>query len=105
MNVNPKKFLGLILDNKLIFYEHIDHIKRKIAKRIGALYRSKYLSGGGCTALLKCKHMFIQLKYTSPITQTGSSMTGGDAGIVVEECSENCCITFKFTNDNYLNRG
>ena len=38
-----QKYLGLIVDNKLNFYEHIDHIKRKIAKRIGALYRSKYL--------------------------------------------------------------
>ena len=35
-----------------------------------------FLSGGGCTALLECKHMFIHLKYKSPIRQTGSRMTG-----------------------------
>ena len=36
-----QKYLGLIVDNKLNFYEHIDYIKRKVAKRIGAMYRSK----------------------------------------------------------------
>ena len=38
-----QKYLGLIVDSKLNFYEHIDYIKRKIAKRIGAMYRSKNL--------------------------------------------------------------
>ena len=38
-----QKYLGLIVDNKLNFYEHIDYIKRKVAKRIGAMYRSKNL--------------------------------------------------------------
>ena len=38
-----QKYLGLIVDNKLNFYEHIDYIKKKVAKRIGAMYRSKNL--------------------------------------------------------------
>ena len=37
------KYLGLILDNKLNFKGHIDHIKKKVLKRIGAMYRSKNL--------------------------------------------------------------
>ena len=37
------KYLGLIVDNKIKFSEHIDHVKSKVAKRIGALYRSKHL--------------------------------------------------------------
>ena len=37
------KYLGLMLDNKLTFKHHIDHIKKKIAKRIGAMYRSSKL--------------------------------------------------------------
>ena len=36
-----QKYLGLIVDNKLNFYDHIDYIKKKVAKRIGAMYRSK----------------------------------------------------------------
>ena len=38
-----QKYLGLIVDNKLNFYEHIEYIKKKVSKRIGAMYRSKGL--------------------------------------------------------------
>ena len=38
-----QKYLGLIVDSKLNFYEHIDYIKKKVSKRIGAMYRSKNL--------------------------------------------------------------
>ena len=37
------KYLGLIVDHKLKFSDHIDHVKTKISKRIGAMYRSKNL--------------------------------------------------------------
>lgn len=37
------KYLGLILDNNLSFKKHIDYIKKKVVKRIGAMYRSKSL--------------------------------------------------------------
>ena len=35
------KYLGLFLDNKLSFSSHIEHIKKKVVKRIGAMYRCK----------------------------------------------------------------
>ena len=38
-----EKYLGLIVDSKLTFYDHIEYIKKKVAKRIGAMYRSKNL--------------------------------------------------------------
>ena len=38
-----QKYLGLFVDSKLNFYEHIDYIKKKVSKRIGAMYRSKNL--------------------------------------------------------------
>ena len=37
------KYLGLILDNHLNFKAHIDYVKKKVVKRIGAMYRSKNL--------------------------------------------------------------
>ena len=37
------KYLGLMLDCKLNFKSHIDYIKKKVLKRIGAMYRSKGL--------------------------------------------------------------
>ena len=41
--VRLKKYLGLVLDHKLKFTEHVNYIKKKIAKRIGAMYKSKNL--------------------------------------------------------------
>jgi hypothetical protein len=38
-----KKYLGLMVDHKLKFTEHVDHIVKKVGKRIGAMYRSKNL--------------------------------------------------------------
>ena len=38
-----QKYLGLLLDHRLKFTEHIDYIKKKVSKRIGAMYRSKKL--------------------------------------------------------------
>ena len=35
------KYLGLMLDSKLNFKLHIDYVKKKVLKRIGAMYRSK----------------------------------------------------------------
>ena len=37
------KYLGLIVDNNLKFDLHVDYIKRKIQKRIGAMYRGSSL--------------------------------------------------------------
>ena len=37
------KYLGLHVDNKLKFKEHIEHIIKKVTKRIGAMYRGKNL--------------------------------------------------------------
>ena len=37
------KYLGLIIDSQLKFDLHIDHIKNKTQKRIGAMYRGSSL--------------------------------------------------------------
>ena len=37
------KYLGLMLDSKLTFKQHVDHVKRKIMKRMWAMYRSSKL--------------------------------------------------------------
>ena len=37
------KYLGLLLDSKLNFKSHVDYVKKKVMKRIGAMYRSKGL--------------------------------------------------------------
>ena len=46
------KYLGLMIDNNLKFDIHVDYIKKKIQKRIGAMYR-------GCSLLpVKYRKMF-----------------------------------------------
>lgn len=53
--VNTTKFLGVIIDNKLKWTDHIVHIKNKISKSIGILYKTrKYLD----------KHTLRNLYYT-----------------------------------------
>ena len=37
------KYLGLVVDNNLNFHEQVGLIKKKVSKRIGAMYRSKNL--------------------------------------------------------------
>ena len=39
--LNNTKFLGVIIDNKLKWNEHITYIKNKISKSIGILYKSR----------------------------------------------------------------
>ena len=48
-----QKYLGLMIDSQLTFQDHIDYVKSKVAKRIGALYRSKKLLP------LKYRKMFV----------------------------------------------
>ena len=37
------KFLGIIIDNKLKWTEHIKYIKNKISKSIGIIYKCRYI--------------------------------------------------------------
>ena len=39
--VYSKKFLGIIIDSKLTWKEHINHIRNKISKALGILYKSR----------------------------------------------------------------
>lgn len=37
------KYLGLMIDHKLSFANHIEHVEKKVSKRINAMYKSKSL--------------------------------------------------------------
>ena len=37
------KYLGLMIDHKLSFAKHVEHIEKKVSKRINAMYKSKNL--------------------------------------------------------------
>ena len=51
--IKSQKYLGLVIDSQLSFQDHINYVKTKVAKRIGALYRSKSLLP------LKYRKMFV----------------------------------------------
>ena len=59
------KYLGLIVDSKLTFNEHIDYVKKKVSKRIGAMCRSKkvkivsLLNSGRCLPMHLCCPILI----------------------------------------------
>ena len=40
--VNSTKCLGLIIDDKLKWHEHIQHVKHKIARSVGILYKIRH---------------------------------------------------------------
>ena len=40
--VYPIKFLGLIINNKLKWHEHIQHVKHKIARSVGIVYKIRH---------------------------------------------------------------
>ena len=42
-NNNVSRFLGVMVDEKLKFKDHIDHISRKISKSIGIIYKLSHL--------------------------------------------------------------
>ena len=57
MEVQCIKYLGVILDNKLSWIQHISYIKSKISKGIGIMYKTRnYINKN---ALLRLYHSYI----------------------------------------------
>ena len=62
MEVQGIKYLGVILDNKLSWIQHISYVKSKISKGIGIMYKARnYITKN---ALLGLYHSYI---YPYPI--------------------------------------
>lgn len=56
--VDKIKFLGVVLDNKLGWKEHISYISNKISKCVGILYKTKKLLNHSC--LITLYNSFLQ---------------------------------------------
>ena len=41
--VNPCKFLGVVLDNKFSWKDHISHLSKKLAKSVGIMSRARQI--------------------------------------------------------------
>ena len=42
--INKSKFLGVIIDDKLTWIHHIEHVSKKISKAIGVISKVKYFA-------------------------------------------------------------
>ena len=61
------KFLGVIVNNKLSWVEHIKNVKNKVAKSVGIMYRLKDVITEKIMKLLYCSLILPQLSYCCEI--------------------------------------
>ena len=65
------KFLGVMIDQKLNFYEHIQYLKGKVARGVGILYKCrKYLKQSTLTTLY---YSFVYPYFTYCLTVWGNT--------------------------------
>ena len=57
------KFLGVLIDHKLSWKSHIDHVKRKMSKTIAILFRSKEILNQKSLYLLYCSLIIPYMTY------------------------------------------
>lgn len=62
-NVSENKFLGIIIDDKLNWKQHIRHIKTKIAKNISVINKIKHVIEYKALHLLYCSLVLSYLSY------------------------------------------
>jgi hypothetical protein len=61
--VNHTKFLGVVLDSKLSWKDHVSYIKGKISKSIGIIYRAKLNLNKECLISLYYAFVYPYLNY------------------------------------------
>ena len=64
---NSLKILGVIIDNKLIYCEHISSILKKVYAKIGVLRRLKRLIPHNVSSSLYKAYLLPHLEYCSPL--------------------------------------
>ena len=72
--VTRTKFLGVIIDNKLKWNDHITYVKRKISKTIGFFYKMRQYLGRKALVNLYYSLVFPYLIYCSEIWGNASSV-------------------------------
>ena len=72
--VTSTKFLGIIIDNKLTWCEHISHIKRKISKGIGILCQARKMLKLSTLHTLYYSFIFPYLNYCIQVWGSASKI-------------------------------
>ena len=84
------KYLGLIVDHMLKFNEHIEHIKKKVAKRIGAMYRTKNVLPIKYKKMFANALMLPQFDYLDTIYSKASKSNLKELDILYKKNRKNC---------------
>ncbi|MCP4437760.1 MAG: reverse transcriptase family protein, partial [Aureispira sp.] len=82
------KYLGLMVDNKLDFKDHIEYIKKKILKRIGAMYRSKGLLPVKYRKMFANALMLPQFDYLDTIYNKAGKTKLGELDILYKKVAK-----------------
>ena len=65
--INKSKFLGVIIDDKLTWIHHIEHVSKKISKAIGILYKlRKFLDTNSMINMYYC-FVYPYLQYRNEV--------------------------------------
>ena len=70
-SVNKAKYLGIHLDNKLNFLNHIEIVETKVARSIGIFYKLEYVLPKD--AVLQLSHSLVHSYFTYGLTVWGNT--------------------------------
>ena len=65
--VRATEFLGVIIDEKLTWKDHISLVRSKLAKTVGIVYRVRYLLNRSALFILYCSLFLPNLTYCAEI--------------------------------------
>ena len=86
--VKSTKYLGLILDNRLKFDLHIDYIKKKVLKRIGAMYKASNLLPPKYKKMFANSLMLPQFDYLDTIYNRASKTKLAELDILYKKVAK-----------------
>ena len=87
--VYETKFLGVLIDNKLNWKDHIDMMKAKLSKSIGIMYKAKHLLNRTSKITLYCSLFLPYITYCCEVLGNTYKTNINDI-CVTKESSKNC---------------
>ena len=65
--VNCNKFLGVIIDSKLSWSDHVSYIRHKMSKNLSVMYRVKWLLNNSALYMIYCTLVLPYISYCCEI--------------------------------------
>ena len=87
--VKSVKYLGLMLDSGLKFNDHVDYVKKKVLKRIGAMYRAGSLLSKKFRKMFANSLMLPQFDYLDTIYSRANKTKLAELDILYKRVAKN----------------